>query len=376
MSVLITILCLLLPTLAFAVFWIKRRYALFQKLGAPFVKPRFPMGSIRDVGKIHFSMATKRIYDEMKGQGPYAGVFFFTMPVAIAIDIEFIKLMCIKDFSKFQDKGIYYNEKDEPLTAHLFALDGVKWKSMRHKLSPTFTSGKMKMMFGTVVDVGEKLRKKLIEICEDNQPVDINNVMSRYTTDVIGSCAFGIESNSLADENSLFYRMGAKVFREPRHRDFGQIFITAFPNFSRKLGLKLFSDDVSEFFIKVVRDTIELRKNNNIKRNDFMDLLINMMHKEGEKYDENMFTFNEIVAQAFIFFLAGLETSSNLMTFCLYELSLHPDIQNKARKEMQDVLSNYHGKITYEGIMEMKFLDQIINGKTVYTRMFNSTEVV
>jgi cytochrome P450 family 6 len=70
-----------------------------------------------------------------------------------------------------------------------------------------------------------------------------------------------------------------------------------------------------------------------------------------------------MAAQAFVFFLGGFETSSTTMTFCLYELSLHQDIQDRLREEIDVVLQKHDGKLTYEGIQEMKYLDKVVSGK-------------
>ena len=53
------------------------------------------------------------------------------------------------------------------------------------------------------------------------------------------------------------------------------------------------------------------------------------------------------------------------MTFTLHELSENLDIQESVRKEIEEVLARYEGKITYEALNEMRYLEQCINGKLI-----------
>jgi cytochrome P450 family 6 len=77
---------------------------------------------------------------------------------------------------------------------------------------------------------------------------------------------------------------------------------------------------------------------------------------------------DSLAAQAFVFFGAGFETSSTTATFCIYELSLHQDIQERVRKEIDVVLKKHDGKITYEAIQEMEYLDKVVSGKASYLK--------
>lgn len=51
------------------------------------------------------------------------------------------------------------------------------------------------------------------------------------------------------------------------------------------------------------------------------------------------------------------------MTFCLHELSQNPEIQERVRENIMEVLERHDGKITYEALSEMTYLEQCINGK-------------
>lgn len=98
------------------------------------------------------------------------------------------------------------------ITANLFNITGAKWRNLRVKVTPTFTSGKMKMMFPTMVECGKELQEYINNVADGIREVDIKDVLARFTTDIISSCAFGIQSNSLKNPDSEFRKYGRKIF--------------------------------------------------------------------------------------------------------------------------------------------------------------------
>lgn len=73
-----------------------------------------------------------------------------------------------------------------------------------------------------------------------------------------------------------------------------------------------------------------------------------------------------LAAQCFIFFIAGFETSSNVLSLILYELAEHQDVQKELLKEVDDVLRKHDGQITYDMLQEMHYMDKVVNGKGFY----------
>ena len=83
-----------------------------------------------------------------------------------------------------------------------------------------------------------------------------------------------------------------------------------------------------------------------------------------------LFCFIEIdgdlfVAQSFQVLLGGYETSSTTLSFTLYELALHPEIQHRLREEILQVLNKHNGELTYDGIQEMSYLDRVVAGEGI-----------
>jgi len=71
------------------------------------------------------------------------------------------------------------------------------------------------------------------------------------------------------------------------------------------------------------------------------------------------FTDDLIVFQAFIFFVAGYETLSTVMTNTLYELAQNQKIQDRLREEIHEEYTKRGGNLTYENIKKMNYLDKV-----------------
>lgn len=76
------------------------------------------------------------------------------------------------------------------------------------------------------------------------------------------------------------------------------------------------------------------------------------------------------MAQCFLFFLAGFETSASTLSFMLLELAQNSHIQDKLREEIVSVLENNDNQLTYDVLKEMKYLDMVMAGSfTLYKQL-------
>ena len=183
------------------------------------------------------------------------------------MDLDLLRNIFVKDFDVFMNRGMYVNEKGDPLTAHLVNIAGDKWKNLRTKLSPTFTSGRMKLMHATLLSVAEQFKDHLMD---QGKEVEIKELLAQFTTDIIGNVAFGLEMNSMKEKDNEFRKYGKRI-PEGRPIDFvKRLLAVTFPKLALKLNIALLPEDISKFFLDSIRKTVEYREKNNVQRNDFL----------------------------------------------------------------------------------------------------------
>jgi cytochrome P450 family 6 len=149
-------------------------YQYWKKRGMPHLEPSFPFGNIKDMVMQRISIAQNfsNMYNKLSGN-KIAGLYQFWKPAVIVLDPEMAKHILVKDFSSFHDHGNYVDTESDPLSGHLFSYEGNKWKQLRNKLTPTFTSGKLKTIFPTIVNVSKELHKYLDVLADKKESIEV-----------------------------------------------------------------------------------------------------------------------------------------------------------------------------------------------------------
>lgn len=87
----------------------------------------------------------------------YVGFFGFDKPMLLIRDPDLIKQILIKDFEYFKDRYADAGAQDQLGTSNLFIIKNPAWKYLRTKITPIYTSGRLKKMFELMVEVGQDL---------------------------------------------------------------------------------------------------------------------------------------------------------------------------------------------------------------------------
>jgi len=189
-------------------------------------------------------------------------------------DPELINTIMVKDFSYFTDHGFDTDPSINIMANSLFMLNGDRWRTMRQKLSPGFTSGKLKDTHDQIKECIDQLMEVIEIKLKNSDHFELRELVDNFSTDVIGMSAFGLKLDMIKNGNEDFRRFGKKIFQSDLKQRFIQAMLLFCPNLVLTLKLKQFPEDAANFYASMFREVIEYRDRNNIVRNDVTQTLI------------------------------------------------------------------------------------------------------
>lgn len=269
------ILLIILIFLAVAYVYTTRNYKYWKLRGVPYKQPYPLVGSLWNVisGRSQIGKELGLLYRQFNG--PYFGIYALDKPYLVLRSPEVIKKILIKDFAVFSNRNFGQDFSTDSLAANsLFILKNPDWKLLRAQLTPIFTSGKMKSMLPLMKQVGVDLQEFILR--QPTDVIEMKEACVKYTTDLIASCAFGIEAKSFETEISEFRAVANRIFSFGLARAVGLFFYFFAPKMVKLLKVKFVDDDSAYFLRKVFSETIHQREELKMKRNDFVDILLHV----------------------------------------------------------------------------------------------------
>lgn len=342
-------------------YWSKRRVPSI-KSSVPFIGNMWPVITMRkSIGELY------DVFYKSTPKNSMVGLYSFGKPELLVKDPELVKTVLQTNFSSFQRNGMQINPEADPLLSrNPFFTEGERWKKERSVLTNSMTSGKLKNMALAVHDVCLEFINYLNNQLKLNSgkhvEVDAQLLFARFTSGVVAKAGFGVNGNSFSDEPGNFLEMAKMMFEPSAFSSLKSMLVMFFPMLNRIIKTSFVPPKVDRYFRNIVEEVLEARKNG-ARGNDFIQHLSDTYKLNEEEADGNL-DKNEInlsiAAHAASFLVDGYLTSSVTLTFIAYEIARHPEVQDKLRKEVKQVLAKHSNEITYDAIQDMKYMDLVI----------------
>nr|UUB32699.1 cytochrome P450 CYP9AP1 [Dendroctonus valens] len=317
-------------------------------------------------------------------QSRYEAIYHLSYPAILLKDPDLIKQLAVKDFDYFTDRiNIAPSEEADGLWSNnLLALKGKKWRDMKMLLSGAFTSSKMRFLYETISETSEDFVKHFLDKPEALIEVDLKEAFRIFSSDVIATSAFGIKVDSIENPHNEFFEMGKAATNFKGFLTVIKLFLLSlFPWVFRKLKIGFFPQKVVTFFTNLIQETVAAREKLNIVRPDVLQLLLEVKNGPGIedagkelnvakdrqfissrlRMKKHPITNQDIVSHAVAFLLAGYETVSSTLSFTCHELAVNAEVQDKLRKEINETWDEFDGKLTYQALLGMKYLDMVLS---------------
>jgi cytochrome P450/NADPH-cytochrome P450 reductase len=312
--------------------------------------PRKPIvGNLSDIQSecpVQSHMRLARTY------GPFYKLTVFDKDFYVASSQELVNELCdetrfnkrvhaaLKEIRAFAGDGLFTAYNSEP-----------NWGKAHRILMPAFGPIGIRGMFDKMLDVAEQMFVRW-ERFGPHSVIDVADNMTRLTLDTVALCAFDYRFNSFY-QNEMHPFVAAMVGALGEAGDRGRR-----PKVMTNLMLskaRQFEAD-KKLMDSVARELIAERRRDpkGAEKRDLLNSMLNGVDSvTGEKLDDN-----NIINQMITFLIAGHETTSGLLTFTTYLLLKNPDVLQKARKIVDEVLGDEVPRV--EHLAQLRYIEQIL----------------
>lgn len=265
-------------------------------------------------------------------------------------DPKEVRKIMVDNVKEFPKSDMLHELLKPLLGVSIFTTNGEIWKKQRELLRPSFEMTRISKVFdlmsNAAADMMERFRKY-----PDGSIVEVDEHMTFVTADVIFRTIMSSKLDEIKGKEILHAFV---TFQEETARTAIRKFFCLPDWLSNILGENK-RMKAGAVIRKSLSDIIKPRYDS-YKNDNYSDILASLLHTVDASSGER-FSFEEILDQVSMLFLAGHETTASSLTWTLYCLSLDQQAQQKAYEEIISI--NKDGKFSISDIKEMKYLTNV-----------------
>lgn len=355
----ITLLALIL-ILCLVYLLLRKNYSHWDKLNIPcFPDPMTGFGHFWPIISLKESLATgvQKIYNATSAS--MIGFYLVQKPCILVRDPELVKSVLVTNFKSFHDNFVTVSKKQDPARSMSpFLTRGYdQWKLARTREVNHLSGQKLRYLFLIVQEIGCKfsayIERKIEESKDGVFECELRSLFVKFTGEIVANTALSMEGQSFVDNphKFAFASRASTIFEPTLTNGIKQSLLLYMPIIARLLGIQQISQDTVAYFRENLKAAIKERRQSNIKQNDYLQFCM-----DGNAEDE----IENIVGEIIIYWVDVYETSSASAATLFYFLANNPKVQEKLRNQINDILKETGGAVTYESLKSMNYFDQVL----------------
>ncbi|XP_065220166.1 cytochrome P450 4C1-like [Planococcus citri] len=334
---------------------------LCRKLPAPKMLSIFGIGL--DLIALKHTELLSYIGNLYKQHGPLVYIEYVGVSNVWVNEPRYIEL--ILNNSQHISKGMEYLALLPWLCEGLLTSTGRKWHMRRKMLTPTFHFKILDNFIPIFNRNAQLMTEKLAST--KGSPVDVDSYVSLCTLDVICETAMGtrigFQMGEASDYVAAIKKAGEIVLRKSLTfwmiNDFFFYMSPVGREYRRTVKL------LHDFTEKVIKERKLTYQPNTLQeetefgtlkqRKSFLDCLIDMQRENPDEMSDL-----GIREEVDTFMFEGQDTTSVAITWALFMIACHEDVQEKLHEEIQQVFGDSDREATYQDVQQLTYLEMVI----------------
>lgn len=239
----------------------------------------------------------------------------------------------------------------------LFPAEGASWKRQRRAWMQALNFHQVKPFFAKLNDTTAKLQRRWETAAEQQEAVDVQAELMRYTVDITTEFAFGHPTNTLEEGDDVLQKHLGRMFYMLNRRLAMPVPYWRWFKLPADRELDRSIDAIREFANEMIEDTRKKIADNPAlaqKPSNLLEALLVARDEDGSTYSDEEIFGNTIVA-----LLAGEDTTANSIAWAMHMLATHPEVQKKLQNEIDAVLGSEERWTRLEDSDQLQYLDAV-----------------
>lgn len=209
----------------------------------------------------------------------------------------------------------------------VFAANGQDWANQRQMINPAFAHTNLQRGYARMLDASADV-VAMMHAADRSRPVDIDPLMTHVTADIIFRTIFSVKLS--AGEAQRIYTQFSRYQRQAQRST--MLALNGLPRLGHARAARKSAAAIHAVLTAIMRPRYDARQRGDVPAQaDIMEALMDARHPETGA----AFTFDELVHQISLIFLAGHETSASALAWSLYLLSEQPDLQEALHAQIE-----------------------------------------
>ncbi|KAM0925862.1 hypothetical protein ACQ4PT_003779 [Festuca glaucescens] len=309
---------------------------------------RFPAGDLTENRRLNEEARSKpmlpchdivarvvpHFHNTVKEHGNISIMWFGSSPRVVIAEPKLVREI-LSDKSGQFEKDFTNKRLIKLIALGIVGYEGEKWTKHRRILNPAFHLEKLKGMLPAFLTCCTELisswESKLVG-SDGSHEVDIWQDFQNLTGDVISRSSFG---SSFTEGRRIFQLQAEQAERV--NKTFQYMYIPGYLFFPTKNNkrMKEINREIEGLLRSIIEKRERVMEEDGLSGNDLLGLML-QSNKDSLTSSMRMST-EDVIEECKLFYFAGMETTSVLLTWTLVMLGMHPEWQDRAREEVLSV---------------------------------------